>query len=227
MALLLPWDEIRSEEIWYVPASTLVPELPSYPPADGITDSDREEALALLEEAGYPEGRGMPTLEISIPTALESDVVAQLMIESWEDALDVQVVANEVPYPRYFSYVEEETFMITTISWIGDFADPLTFLDMWTTGSNLNNSRFSNEEYDELIRTAMGMTGDERYETLSEAEEILLSDGVVLPVSHSPSINLIRLSLVEGWYPNPLDIHPFKYIGPASGRPLPNVAARP
>lgn len=225
MALLLPWDEIRDDEIWYVPATSLVPELPSYPRAEGIVEQNTEEALALLEEAGYPNGEGMPPIVLSIPAPIEGDLVAQRMEESWEAALEVEVEADVIPYPRYFSVVEEETFQVSTVSWIGDFADPLTFLDMWTTGSNLNNSRFSNAQYDGLIRSAMGMTGDERYETLSEAEEILLADGVVLPVSHSPSINLINLGLVDGWYPNPLDIHPFKYMSPASGAPLPNVAS--
>ncbi|MFW5743382.1 MAG: peptide ABC transporter substrate-binding protein [Spirochaetota bacterium] len=225
MALLLPWDEIRDDENWYVPATSLVPELPSYPKAEGIVEQDTEEALALLEDAGYPNGEGMPTIVISIPAPIESDLVAQQMEESWEEALEVEVEADVVAYPRYFSFVEEETFQVSTVSWIGDFADPLTFLDMWTTGSNLNNSGFSNAQYDALIRRAMGMAGDERYESLSEAEEILLSDGVVLPISHSPSINLINLRLVDGWYPNPLDIHPFKYMSPASGAPLPNVAS--
>jgi peptide/nickel transport system substrate-binding protein/oligopeptide transport system substrate-binding protein len=224
MALLLPWEEIRSEELWYVPANTLVPELPSYPGAEGIVAADRKEALSLLEDAGYPGGRGMPSIVISIPTPLETDVVAQRMIESWEEALEVDVEVDVVGYPGYFEFVDRESFMVSTMSWIGDFADPLTFLDMWTTGSNLNNSRFSNDEYDRLIRTAMGMIGDERYETLSRAEEILLNDGIVLPISHSPSINLINLGLVDGWYPNPLDIHPLKFMSPASGRPLPNVA---
>ncbi|HKJ85800.1 MAG TPA: peptide ABC transporter substrate-binding protein, partial [Spirochaetia bacterium] len=226
MALLLPWSEIRSEDFWYVPTANLVPELPSYPAPEGINEQDLDEALALLDEAGYPGGAGMPTIVISIPSPLEADIVAQRMVESWEEALDVEVDVEVVAYPGYFEFVERETFMVSTISWIGDFADPLTFLDMWTSGSNLNNSRYSNDEYDELISTAMGMTGDERYETLSRAEAMLLADGVVLPVSHSPSINLINLGLIDGWYPNPLDIHPFKFMTPASGRPLPNVAAR-
>jgi oligopeptide transport system substrate-binding protein len=227
MALLLPWDEIRDDEIWYIPATSLVPEIPSYPRVAGIVEQDTDAALELLAAAGFPDGEGLPTIRLSIPSPIEQDLVAQLMKTSWEEALEVEVEADVVPYPRYFSFVERETFQVSTISWIGDFADPLTFLDMWTTGSNLNNSRYSNPEYDELIREAMGMTGNERYEALSRAEEILLSDGVVLPISHSPSINLINLRLVEGWYPNPLDIHPFKYLGPASGRPLPNVAGAP
>ena len=70
----------------------------------------------------------------------------------------------------------------------------------------------------------MGETGNGRYETLAQAEEILLRDAIVFPISHSPSINLIDLELIDGWYPNPLDVHPFKFLSFSSGKPIPNVA---
>ncbi|MFP4376424.1 MAG: peptide ABC transporter substrate-binding protein [Spirochaetales bacterium] len=224
-ALALPWETIRDADVWFIPADSLVPEIPAYPEVTGIVDQDVDAALELLAEAGYPEGEGLPEIVITIPGELEDDVVAQAMVDTWSEAFGATVTASTVPYPRYFSYVEEEDFMVSTISWIGDFADPLTFLDMWTTASNLNNSRFQNSEYDALVRDASGLTGDERYQMLSEAERMLLEDGVVLPVSHSPSVNLISLDLVTGWYANPLDIHPFKYLAFASGGPIPYVAS--
>ncbi len=227
VALLLPWDRIRSEELWYVPTANLVPQIPAYPQPDGITVRDTKEALRLLDDAGYPNGEGLPPIEITIPTPLRADRVAQLMVESWEAALDTAVSVKVVPYPQYFTVVDAGDFMVSTISWIGDFADPLTFLDLWVSGSNLNKSGYSNADYDALIRRAMGMTGSARYEVLAEAEEMLLADGVVLPIRHSPSINLIDLNMVDGWYPNPLDIHPFKFIRPADASPVPNVAVRP
>lgn len=225
-ALLLPWEEIRSDEIWYLPATTLVPDLPAYPKAAGL-EQNVEEALELLSEAGYPGGAGLPPVTISIPTPLEGDVVANAMVTSWRENLDLSVETEVIPYPEYFDFVDESDFMVSTVSWIGDFADPLTFLDMWTSRSNLNNSRFRNATYDEMIRGAKRLTGDERYEELSRAEELLLADGVVLPISHAPSINLINLGVIDGWFSNPLDIHPLKYLGPRSGEPLRNVAGLP
>ncbi len=222
-ALLLPWDEIRADEFWYLPATTLVPALPAYPRAIGI-DQDVEEALRLLSEAGFPDGEGLPTIRISIPTQIESDIVAASMVRSWETYLTVDVEAEVIPYPDYFGFVEDADFMISTVSWIGDFADPLTFLDMWTTESNLNHSGYANPDFDRAVRFATGLTGDERYEELSRAEEILLADGIVLPISHSPSVNLINLGLIDGWFANPLDIHPLKYLAPRTGEPLQNVA---
>ena len=223
-ALLLPWEEIRADEFWYLPATTLVPDLPAYPKAIGMRQ-DVEEALRLLSEAGYPEGRGLPTIRVSIPTSVDRDLVAESMLNNWEAYLAVDVEAEVIPYPEYFDFVEDSQFMVSTVSWIGDFADPLTFLDMWTTDSNLNNSGYANPDFDQLVRRATGLTGDDRYEELSRAEEMLLADGVVLPISHSPSVNLINLGLIDGWFANPLDIHPLKYLAPRAGEPLQNVAS--
>jgi len=224
LALLLPWDEIRSEEYQYVPAPTLVPSIPYYPDVEGITEPDRDRALKLLESAGFPDGSGLPDFTITIPGGAENERIAGLMADTWSSELGIDVSVETVLYPEYFDMVERDQFTMSTVSWIGDFADPLTFLDMWTSGSNLNNSHYSNEEYDGLIRRAMGETGNARYETLAEAEHLLLWDAIVLPISHSPSINLINLEYVDGWYPNPLDVHPFKFLSFSSGKPIPNVA---
>jgi peptide/nickel transport system substrate-binding protein/oligopeptide transport system substrate-binding protein len=66
--------------------------------------------------------------------------------------------------------------------------------------------------------------GRKRWETLAEAETLLLSRGTVLPISYSPAINIVDTDEIEGWYPNVLDIHPFKYMSFKSFRPLPGVA---
>ena len=222
MMLALPWEEIRAEEWEYLPTSALVPPLPQYPEVTGFQAQDAEEARRLLDEAGI-DGSTLPTIVISIPGGQDNERIAQLMVDSWREILGMDSTIETIDYPRYFQKIEDE-FMVGTISWIGDFADPLTFLDMWTTESNLNYSGFSNAEYDSLIRAAMGQLGRERYETLARAEELLLDQCVVLPISHSPSANLINLDVVDGWYPNPLNIHPFKYMRRSTGEPVPNVA---
>ncbi len=223
LALLLPWPEIRSEDVQFIPATTLVPQIPYYPEVQGITEPAPEEALDLLREAGYTRGVRIPTIEIHIPQGEESARVAGLMKEAWERHLEVHVEITVTPYPAYFDVLGESDFTVGTVSWIGDFADPLTFLQMWISDSNVNDAGFSDTRYDELIDRSMVIRGRDRYELLGEAEEILLQSGTVLPVSHSPSINLIDLNAVEGWYPNPLDIHPMKHFRFSEQAPLPGL----
>lgn len=227
LVLLLPWEEIRDPEIYFTPAQTLVPPIPRYPEVDGITSGNVEEALGLLEEAGFPGGSGLPPVTVRIPGGEDNQRIADLMESSWGEYLNLEVIVETVEYPRYFDSLGEDTYQLGSISWIGDFADPLTFLQMWTSGSNLNDAGFSSAEYDALIGESMAQAGRERFETLSEAERIILETGVVLPISHSPAINLIDLARIDGWYPNPLDIHPFKHLRFRSRRPVPGVASRP
>ncbi len=205
LALLLPWDRIRGSE--YLPTSRLVPEIPGYPDFKGLEKAEVEKGLALLEEAGYPGGRGLPAIKIRVSYKEAENL--KIMKESWEEHLETEVIIDEVPFPRYFSSLKEADYTLGQITWIGDYADPMTFLQMWQKGSSLNDAEYFSEEYNRLLEEAVG---EDRYEKMGEAEKILLMTAQVLPISHSPALNLIDLRFLEGWYPNVLDIHPFKYI---------------
>ncbi len=226
LAKLVPWPDVRSDELYFTPATNLVPEIPNYPDVEGITEQQVDEAMELLSEAGYPNGEGIPEITVTIPDTEDNRRVARIFKESWESRLNVTVSIDSVVWDRYFDYVEEADYDMATLSWIGDYADPLTFLQMWTTDSNLNNAGFSSSEFDELVNEATVEAGRRRNSSLAEAETILLSSALVLPISHSPAINLIDMAGIGGWHQNPLDVHPFKHLRFRAGDPVPGVARR-
>ncbi|MFP4382936.1 MAG: peptide ABC transporter substrate-binding protein [Spirochaetia bacterium] len=211
MSLLMPWDEIRDPEKFFTPAETLVPFILGYPEIEGLSQ-DVENGLKLLEEAGYPRGRGLGEIVFKIPPDEVSRETAELMAGALKEHLEITTELKVVSYNTYFDDLEKKDYTFGTLTWIGDFADPLTFLQMWTTDSNLNDADFMNDEFDRLVEDSMDGENDGRYELLAEAEKMLIETGVVLPVSHSPAVNLINLNRIDGWYPNPLDIHPFKHL---------------
>jgi oligopeptide transport system substrate-binding protein len=226
LSLLLPWEQIRSSEL-ILPTSTLVPAITGYPEVKGIQAPDREAALALLAEAGYPQGRGLPPLTVKLPESSGDERVVQLMSDTWRKELGLQVKVLTFPYDRYLQEVRKADFALGTSTWIGDYADPLTFLQMWTTESNLNDAHFNDPEFDGLLDSCLGLEGEARYQGLAKSEELLLQKAVVLPISHTPAFNLIDLDRVEGWFPNVLDIHPFKYLRFKALRLPPGVARLP
>ena len=212
LALLVPWEEIRNPEILYIPARTLVPPIPHYPELETIHEPQPDEAKQLLADAGYSQGVRLPSLRIFLPAATETERVARILKNAWESQLEVSVEITLIPYGGYFDRLKTEEYTVGMVSWIGDFADPMAFLQMWLSGSNVNDAGFADPEYDALIDESMRRVGQARYNTLARAEEILLRTGTVMPMSHSPAINLIDLQSIEGWFPNPLDIHPFRYL---------------
>ena len=222
MSLVLPWEEIRNTH--FLPAETLIFPISGYPEVEGISETDYEEAEKLMAEAGYAGGVGTPELVIRLTPSRDAARIGGLMAVAWKEKLGLNVRVEVIPYERYFQSLKEGGYVIGSSTWIGDFADPYTFLQMWRRDSNLNDARHYDPDYEELIEKSMLEEGEVRLATLAEAEKLLLDRGTVLPISFSPALNIVDMGELDGWYPNALDIHPFKYFSFKAFRPLPGVA---
>jgi len=222
MALVLPWDEIRHNHL--LPAKTLIFPITGYPEVEGITVTDYEEAEKLMAEAGFAGGVGIPELVIRLTPSSDAANIGSIMASAWKEKLGLKVRVEVIPYDRYFQSMKENGYIIGSSTWIGDFADPYTFLQMWRRDSNLNDARYDDDDYEALIEKSMTEEGDARLATLADAEKLLLERGTVLPISYSPALNIVDTNELDGWYPNALDIHPFKFLSFKNFRALPGVA---
>ncbi|MDR0315699.1 MAG: peptide ABC transporter substrate-binding protein [Treponema sp.] len=222
LCLALPWDEIR--EGHFLPARTLIYPISGYPEVEGLDSTDTKAAAALLAEAGYPGGVGLPVLVIRLTPSMEAARIGGLMASVWKEQLGIPVRVEVVPYNYYFQALKNNDYNVGLSTWIGDFADPYTFLQMWRRDSNLNDAGYDDEDYEKLMEKSMLEEGETRWATLAEAEKLLLDRGSVLPISYSPALNIVDVNELDGWFPNALDIHPFKYLSFKAFRPLPGVA---
>jgi oligopeptide transport system substrate-binding protein len=147
------------------------------------------------------------------------------MANVWKSQIGLEVQVKEVDPDAYLSLSRGTGFTIAVSSWTGDYADPLTFLQLWTSDSNLNDARFSDADYDAAVQAAVPMTDTAaRYKKLAEAEQILLTKAAIIPLGHSASVNLIDTNAIGGWFSNPLDVHPFKFLRFKSLATPPNIA---
>jgi oligopeptide transport system substrate-binding protein len=211
LVLLLPWPQIRNPERYYVPADSLIAPIQGYPKVSGPTVQDEDEAKALLAKAGYPDGAGLPEAVIRLADSEDHKALAKTIQESWA-AAGVKARIENLPSDEYFQSLKKKDYTLGSMTWIGDFSDPLTFLQMWTSDSNLNDAKYSSKAYDKLIAASMAQEGNARMKTLSEAEKQLLDSAVCIPLFHSIALNVISTEAIGGWYSNPLDIHPFKFL---------------
>jgi len=224
LVLALPWDELRSSHA--LPAKTLIYPLSGYPEIEGLETTDIDEAKKLLAEAGFPNGEGLPDLTIRLTPSQEAARIGNVMATTWKEQLGVPVKVEVFPYHQYFSSLKQSNYAVGSSTWIGDFADPYTFLQMWRRDSNLNDARHSDDDFEKLMEKSMQEDGDTRFATLAEAEKLLLERGSVIPISYTPAINIVDTDELGGWFPNALDIHPFKYLNFRAFRPLPGVVKR-
>lgn len=224
LALLLPWERIRSEDTYYAPTSTLILPFSGYQSPAGIDSAQPDEAQKLLAEAGYADPSTLPTVRMVVPDTDSHDANARLMADAWAE----YGIASEIVHPEEdlpIRDLRKSGFSLSFTSWIGDFADPAAFLLMWTSDSSLNESRYSNPEYDALLRRSMSEEGAARMATMAKAEALLLSEAAVLPVYHTLSFDVVDTEAVLGWFLNPMDIHPFKALSFGTPKARANVAA--
>jgi oligopeptide transport system substrate-binding protein len=214
LALLVPWDQVRTKDQFSFPSELVIPSIPNYPVVKGIVEQQVAEGKKLLAEAGYPEGKGLPALTVIVSSESQGmKAIVQKMADAWKSLVGLDVIVKEVDPNAYLAESRKNDFTIAEATWIGDYADPLTFLQLWTSGSNLNDAHFSDKDYDAAVNEAISMTdARKRYRRLADAEQILLTKAAILPLDHSPAINLINIAVIGGWFSNPLDIHPFKFL---------------
>jgi len=169
-------------------------------------------ARKLLAEAGYPDGKGFPKLTIMFNTLESHKAIAEAIQQMWKRDLNIAFELENQEWKVYIDSQRTLHYEIGRYAWIGDYVDPNSFLDMFVTGGGNNQTGWSNPEYDRLIAQA-GQARDQRqrFEYFQQAEAILLDEAPMVPIYHYTHPFLIQPS-VQGWYPNLLDEHPYKYV---------------
>ena len=204
---VIPWDIIRSVQGSLLESSSIVPE-------SGLQANISDDILWLLAAGGYPYGeKALPVINMAITRGAQNAQVAELIAELWSKTLGITVILNTVPLTVFASTPELNPYDFCTITWIGDYFDPMAFLQLFASDSSFNLANFSNEEYDALLDAATNAADEvTRKDLLLQAEQVLLDSGVVIPMSTAFATNFVRNDLISGWETNPLDIHPFKEI---------------
>ena len=170
-------------------------------------------ARRLLSEAGYSEGNGFPEIELIYNTSESNKNIAEVLQQMWKTNLNVNITILNQEWKVFLNTTRGLDYEISRASWIGDYIDPNTFLDMFVTGGGNNRTGWSNSEYDLLIKQA-AMENDQgkRFGLFKKAEKILVEDEVpIVPIYFYVTHNMYRDN-VKGIYPNILNIHPLKYI---------------
>ncbi len=177
-------------------------------------DYDPDLARKLLKEAGFPEGKGFPNFVFHFNTGKMHEQLGVELQEMWKNELGLNLSLRQTEWKVWLAAQTALDYDVIRGSWIGDYNDANTFLDMFMSNNGNNRTGWKNPKYDQLIRTANSHPDrQKRAEILRQAETMLVQDEIpILPIFFYKGIQFWRTNKIEGIYDNILDEHPLASI---------------
>jgi ABC-type oligopeptide transport system substrate-binding subunit/tRNA A-37 threonylcarbamoyl transferase component Bud32 len=178
--------------------------LPGHTPGIGLPfDPDR--ARSLLAEAGYPDGRGFPEVEILLLSSLGELPHFEYLRAQWREVLGIDIQRLVRGNEEFVRLMKESPPALARMAWLADYPDPDSFLRV---GLAYYGDVHWNSEYAELVESASRSTDQrERLALYERADRLLIQEAAVMPLVYGridfllkPWVRKFPISPVRFWF---------------------------
>ncbi|MGY5775770.1 peptide ABC transporter substrate-binding protein [Rhizobium sp. LEGMi135b] len=169
-----------------------------------------EEAKKLLKEAGFGPDHPLKA-QLRYNTNDNHKRIAVAIAAMWKPlGVDIELYNTETKV--HYDEMQRGEVQIGRAGWIADYNDPSNFLNLLSTGVEMNYGRWSNKDYDALIKQGNEEIDlKKRAEIYKKAEQLALDDSAAIPIYYYVSQNIVAPK-VQGFVDNIQDIHRTRWL---------------
>jgi oligopeptide transport system substrate-binding protein len=169
-------DEVMGGFLYPATGGFVPPGIPGHSPGIGLP-YDPVQARQLLTQAGYPDGRNFPNLELA--WFAETNWIEHLAAE-WLDNLNVEVTFKKIDRADFFQNIRK--WNLTFTGWVADHPDPDNFLRV---GFRSRPPYWRNEVYERLLEEAQRSSKlNDRIRLYQKADKILIEEAAIMPITY-------------------------------------------
>lgn len=158
-----------------------------------------EEAKKALAEAGYPEGKGFPTITYSTNDAGYHKAVAEYLQQVYKD-LGITMNIDIVDWSSFTPKRRAGEYEMARNGWVMDYNDASNMIELFVSSNGNNDGKYNNPAFDKAINDSKVADKTAHFAALHEAEKIVSEDYGFIPVAYYNDFWLQSTSLKGTWH---------------------------
>ena len=171
-----------------------------------------QKALTLLEEAGYPHGKGLPTFTLS---TISNYLDLCKYIQQQLGLLGINIKVDVNPPAALREQIAQGKSSWFRGSWIADYPDAENYLSLFYSNNRCpagsNYTRYSNPQYDRLYRQAKGTTDpQQRIALYRQMDKLIMQDAPVIILYYDQVLHFTHKN-VQGLRSNAMNALDLRY----------------
>ena len=158
-----------------------------------------EEAKKALAEAGYPEGKGFPTITYSTNDAGYHKALAEYLQQVYKD-LGITMNIDIVDWSSFTPKRRAGEYEMARNGWVMDYNDASNMIELFTSTNGNNDGKYNNPAFDKAMNDSKVADKTAHFAALHEAEKIVSEDYGFIPVAYYNDFWLQSTSLKGTWH---------------------------
>lgn len=158
-----------------------------------------EEAKKALAEAGYPEGKGFPTITYSTNDAGYHKALAEYLQQVYKD-LGITMNIDIVDWSSFTPKRRAGEYEMARNGWVMDYNDASNMIELFVSSNGNNDGKYNNPAFDKAMNDSKVADKTAHFAALHEAEKIVSEDYGFIPVAYYNDFWLQSTSLKGTWH---------------------------
>ena len=163
-------------------------------------EANKKAAQEALAAAGYPEGKGFPTISYSTNDSGYHVAVAEYLQQCYKEVLGINMKINTVEWSSFTSQRRAGDYEMARNGWVMDYNDASNMIELLYSSNGNNDGKYNNPAFDKAIDDSKVADQTAHFAALHEAEKVMMEDYANIPVAYYNDFWLQKSNLKGVWH---------------------------